>query len=187
MKLNNKFFFIIIFIFTLQFLSIDLLLSDQSIENRKLRWSDFPGIPDNSSEYEAYTYWFVYYKYEAPVFSKNRVLIKFKVWAELGSRSWVKRSAKKLNYSKRLLNHEQGHYDIGRTCARDIKKNLMSYKYTRNGYKREVEKIFNSILNKYQKIEKQYDNKTKHMQNKRAQKEWDLSLKNQLQLLEEYK
>ena len=41
---------------------------DGRIENRDLTWDDFVGPPDHNSEFDAFTEWYVYYKYDAPIF-----------------------------------------------------------------------------------------------------------------------
>jgi hypothetical protein len=140
------------------------------IEHRKLTWDDFTGIPDLNSKYDATTYWYVYYVYNAPVIKNGRVEIQFKVWCEFGSNSWVKKHAKVGPEKDELLYHEQGPYYLGRIAAKRIKKALEEGQYNITNYRRLTEKIFQTELAKYLEMEKKYDFETNHMYNRAAQK-----------------
>ena len=153
-------------------LSCTVRQSDRNIEVRKLKWKDFVGKPDPNSKFDAYTIWKVYYRFDAPIFNLDEVKIKFNVWCELSEKSWVK---KRVQVDKsELLNHEQGHFNIGKLCEITVSSALENYTYSKSNYEFEIDSIFDSILQEYLALEKKYDIETNHMYNRKAQKEWDI-------------
>ncbi len=147
---------------------------------KKLTWSNFTGKVDVKSPYDAMTYWNVNYEYDAPVIKGNNVNINFRVWNMLGPNSWVKWNTLRENQKAELLNHEQGHFDLGLICALEAKKNLLNFKYTKTGYHNEIKIVFNDTMKKIIGMEKKYDFETNHMNNRTAQKKWDQFFKNRI-------
>ena len=168
-------------------ISCDLYSQEKNIDTRKLTWADFKGKPDDSSRYDSYTYWNVYYKYDAPVIEGNKVKIKFRVWNELGNNSWVKFNTPREYQKPELLNHEQGHYNIGAICALEVKKKFVTSTYSIKSYHQEIKKIFDQTFQGCVDWEKKYDNETKHMYNRTAQKKWDALFQKKLNELNQYK
>lgn len=144
---------------------------------RILRWEDFTGTPDGSANLDAYTYWNIYYNWDAFPFkgdtAKINVLVKF----ELGKNSW--RKQEKVNDS--LLEHEQGHFNIGLLCAIAFQKRINATILFRNNYQSRIKEIFNEELEKYRQMEELYDKETNHYFNRVQQKKWDQLLKKELE------
>ena len=143
------------------------------INGRTLTWSDFKGTPDKDSRYWAYTYWNVYYRYDAPQIIDNKVNINFKVWCELDSKSWVKSNPVIELKKAQLLNHEQGHFNIAQILVKELEKNFKAHNYDINTYESEIKEIFNTTFAKYRELEKRYDNETNHMNNVTEQEKWN--------------
>jgi len=103
---------------------LSLSLSAQTIiingeqTDRPLRWDDFTGTPDYSTNLYAYTYWYVSYQWAPFQFKGDTAKLKVEVSPELERRSWKK--ADKVSDS--LLEHEQGHFNTGRLFYRCISK-----------------------------------------------------------------
>jgi hypothetical protein len=88
--------------------------------------------------------------------------VKLTVNINLHTDSWVRVP------SKELLEHERGHYLIGSLCALEFKKRVISkvFKATKQPFESlesvdcKLEKIFNSTLDEYLDLERQYDQQT---------------------------
>ena len=147
----------------------------RQIENRRLTWADFRGIPEVGKPYDAYTYWSVHYSYDAPARERDGFRVRVQVWNQLEDRSWVKPYAFKDPKNGELLNHEQGHYSMGVLCALEFKK-AASGRLFGPQYHSEIRSLFDQILGKYVDLEKTYDAETRHMLNRAAQRSWDRRL-----------
>ncbi|NWJ40235.1 MAG: hypothetical protein HXX12_04600 [Geothrix sp.] len=154
-----------------------LMAADEhrQIENRRLSWTDFRGVPEADKPFDAYTYWTVHYRYEAPVREGDGFRITVRVWNQLGDRSWVRPHALRGARSAELLNHEQGHYTLGLLCALEFKKAATERRF---GPRPQVEirDLFDQVLRKYVDLEKTYDAETQHMRDRAAQRTWDQRL-----------
>jgi Bacterial protein of unknown function (DUF922) len=168
----RKIFFLLVFVLV-SVISVSFQAIDgKEIRNRDVEWSDFTGEIDESSKHDAWTYWVTKYSFPAPQFDGDIARVKVKVRLFLRSDSWV-RPNKKTN---RLLNHERGHYRIGRICANEIEKTINSMDFNRHNYRQEVDAIYWEIINKYREINKQYDLDTNHYNNQAQQAIWDKKL-----------
>ena len=146
--------------------------------NRKLNWSDFKGTPDANSSYWAYTGYLVRYRYEDVKISGDMVSIgNFEVTVELDpSKTW----AKKDKTSDELLIHEQGHFDIGILCGREMLATFKRTSFERSNYRDQIQSIFREILKKYIEMGHQYDSETDHFRNKKEQERWNALISDKL-------
>lgn len=98
-------------------------------------------------------------------------LDKSKTWVA----NWVFDQPKQ--FQNDLLNHEQGHYDIGALLARDMFIEIMQLKGKTFGSKAELDKAVADVVNAHrsQKVHDKYDlaNETNHGRNATQQKVWD--------------
>ncbi|MCE1205193.1 MAG: hypothetical protein LWW79_11370 [Holophagaceae bacterium] len=147
----------------------------RQIENRRLSWADFRGVPEADKPFEAYTYWTVHYRYDAPIREGDGFRITARVWNELEERSWVRPGALRGARSTELLNHEQGHYSLGLLCALEFKQAVTERRFGPR-HSLEVKDLFDQILRKYVDLEKRYDAETRHMSDRVAQRAWDQRL-----------
>ena len=139
--------------------------------DRKLTWEDFKATPDATSTYWAYTGYLVRYRYaDVKIFSDSMTIGIFEVMVELDpARTWAKMD----KVSDELLIHEQGHFNIGILCGREI---LATFKQTRfeiSKYRDQMRSIFQEILRKYIEMGQQYDSETEHFRNKKEQERWN--------------
>lgn len=130
-------------------------------KDRKLTWNDFLGIPDSKNSHTALTRSIYYHKAD-PIIKKNGSECEF----QLGniktytlfrkSGSWVKLSFLTSRNEDQLLEHEQGHFDIGEIYRRIFEAEL----------KKEVEKIHQCRGNSIEEIQKNADRKTEKILNR---------------------
>ena len=147
----------------------------QSTPSQKLVWDNFKGIPEENKNFDAYTYWrieYVYTLYDDE--DDQKTINELDVSVLLEERSWVKHK------SDKLLNHEQGHLNIGLLCALAFKFKAQSCKFSSDKHEEEIAKIFNLTLDEYTTLENQYDEDTNHMFNIERQNFWDIYIEQKL-------
>jgi hypothetical protein len=152
--------------------SVSAQVNGKEIRDRDIEWEDFTGEVDSSSKFDAWTYWVTTYSYPAPQFDGDVVRINLKVRLFLRNDSWVRPDKK----ADRLLNHERGHFRIGRICANEIEKTVNSTEFSRSNYRKEVDAIYWQIIEKCKQMNKQYDLDTNHYNNREQQASWDKKL-----------
>lgn len=142
------------------------------IENRLLTWEDFKASPDPSLNYDAYTIWYLMYTYPAPTWNGNVGSVQPEVWCELSSKSWVRWGVRD-EEKDRLLNHEQGHFNICLITAKKLRKAISGAKLRRADYKNQISGIYDSTMRASRPLELRYDKETNHMYNLKMQTKWD--------------
>jgi predicted secreted Zn-dependent protease len=147
----------------------------QSQGQRKILSSaDFKGAPDYKEDFLARTYVTVSLQYN-PVSCDipGKVKMAVETTISVSSKSWMKfnmiRTKEMLN---ELLSHEQGHYDLNEIFAAELKKHLTESCFDKLQYKMQVDSIFKSLHNKYDKLQLEYDRDTDHMRQKGMQAKW---------------
>lgn len=158
---------------------------------KQLRWSDF-GLPvdkpvpgPGQTATAAFTYTnYVYSANAEPVPGTNppryrlkddvRVTIQFKrppSWVA----SWVFKTS--VLEQNRILNHEQGHYDLVALLVRDMFIDIMELKQNAYGTAQAVMNEINRIIQRYdsksQPAQDRYDVNTNHGNNQSQQAHWD--------------
>lgn len=142
----------------------------------KISWEDFKGQPLENSWFLAVIYWYVNYDIIVKEISpKFKVEVCAKCFMNK-NKSWVKH-----HEYEELLEHEQGHYNIGCLCALMFEKRVKKTQFLKETYKEEIKKIFSDTMREYCEMEKLYDHETYHMLNEEKQREWNQNLFNQLQ------
>lgn len=134
-----------------------------------LKWSDFKGPIDESSNFSAVTYISVDYhvKWRA---MNNKYTLSFTTEAYLTpSRSWTKVEKQ----TPKLLRHEQTHFDIAAFFSRILLIALKNHEYTAS-HKLETEQINKSIQQKKTEMQELYDKQTDHSKNEVMQAKWEL-------------
>lgn len=157
-------------LFCYQHIQAQQILVNGKEKSPQLNWDDFKGKPDHGSPFFAYTYWSVNYAYEAFTIRGDTVKWNVKIILDLTKDSWKKKE----NLSDSLLNHEQGHFDIGRICASETQRLVNTTVFLRtNNYKEQLQKLVVNTVEKYRKMNAQYDEETDHGKNRTAQLKWD--------------
>lgn len=151
-------------------LSQDIFINGVN-KNRPLTWNDFRGAPDQHSSYDASTFWDITYTINGISFKGDTAKIsKFSVTLKLnGDISWSK-AAKQTNM---LLKHEQGHFDLGIICQREIIDQLDKTVFLKTDFKEKIPAVFSATLEKYHLLELRYDEETDHSKNLQAQDTWN--------------
>ncbi|GAB2595804.1 hypothetical protein GCM10027190_50020 [Spirosoma areae] len=72
-----------------------------------------------------------------------------------------------------LLQHEQGHFNIGQLCALRFNKVIKSTILLKSNYVEKINLIFKSILAEANQMDLQYDEETNHSRNRSEQKKWN--------------
>ncbi len=149
----------------------------------KLTWKDFHGIrPEHElTDYgtEAMAASAVEISYPAMILGKS---ISFKVYCRfVKDKSWTKDTI-----SKKLLAHEQLHFDIGELYARKIRQKiyLLEGQGVKNydTYKQDIDKL----LEERDSTDIKYDKETLHGAIDFAQQEWNEKIAKELEKLKEY-
>jgi hypothetical protein len=173
----KKLIIIILIVPTLSFIQTKELKIEWSTQ-RKLTWEDFKGKINPASEMVAMSDCGISSKMKA-----EKDTLSFLVESYfIPHNSWIKE--KKEN--TKLLNHEQGHFDINEIIARKFRMELAKTplkKTTVNVIFRDLQKKYFSLLDKEQGL---YDIETNHSKNYNKQLEWDNKIEKELKLLEEY-
>jgi len=164
------------------FVSVPLLLSSQTRNEelldwdagRRLTWADYKAKPEPGSDAAASTasVLAVSYSISSTGFT-YRIECRFSK-----TRSWG------LHKSDYILSHEQGHFDIAEIFARKLHKKLSEYQFNRRTYQKDLDNIYEEIVQDKDKMQNDYDRETNHSINKDKQAEWLQKIR---LLLEEYK
>ncbi|WP_460913936.1 DUF922 domain-containing protein [Spirosoma areae] len=137
--------------------------------NGKLSWEDFSGPVEADSKYSATTYWQVNYTYKVLSVHGDTVNLDWQVFTSLKGTSWVQPDKK----TDELLQHEQGHFNIGQLCALRFNKVIKSTILLKSNYVEKINLIFKSILAEANQMDLQYDEETNHSRNRSEQKKWN--------------
>lgn len=143
----------------------------------KLKWEDFQGKADSSSQFGAVSRPGIKYYLSANEDSFNVKVICFFI----KSRSWTR-----LKSSDTLLMHEQVHFDIAELFARKLRKSFSEYKFNYQTAGKDIDKLF--LLNKQERIKMDtlYDKETNFSRNRKQQLLWNEKIKPELDKLKRY-
>ncbi|NOT51904.1 MAG: DUF922 domain-containing protein [Chitinophagaceae bacterium] len=142
-------------------------------DSRKLAWSDYKASPNPESDAAAST--------------TTQLTISYKI-SSSGFTYTIKSHFSKTkswgrHKSDYILSHEQGHFDIAEIFARKLHKKMSEYKFDRKSYQKDLNKIYQEVVDEKEKMQNDYDEETNHSINKEKQAEW---LKKIAKKLEEY-
>lgn len=147
---------------------------------RKLKLSDFKAKPDETSKFSAISNISRPFKY----FTKNDTLFVKIECLFICQKSWFK----KIMNQTRLLEHEQGHFDIAEIEVRKTKKRFIDNKdsFNKGNFKQLINKFIEDQTNNLLQRDILYDKETKLSQNEKKQQEWSKKLKGELSSLNMY-
>ena len=142
----------------------------------KLRWEDFKGIPDSSSEHKAMTmaeiwstltYTETFYEIKIHcVFHKNE--------------SWS------VSTEQILLSHEQGHFDIAELFTRKMRMAFKEYIFNPKTINKDYSAIFSKITRERAKMDDLYDKETDYSLNSSIQQSWNKKILDEIKKLDAY-
>jgi hypothetical protein len=167
----KKYFCIILLLFAGHLLNAQDIIINGKKGNRLLTWNDFKGEPDMHSYHDALTFWNIDYGLKNIALKGDTIRIgSFSVTLSLdNNKCWIKPQKQ----SDRLLKHEQGHFDLGLICQREIINTMNNTVFLKADFQQKINSIFSSILNKYQSLGQQYDKETNHSINQQSQDTWN--------------
>lgn len=142
--------------------------------SRKLTWADYKATPNPESDAAASTTSYLGFSYSI----KNEGF-SYTIESKFSkTRSWG------LHKTAYILSHEQGHFDIAEIFARKLHKKMKEYRFNRRTFQKDLQEIYQEILEEKEEMQNDYDKETNHSINKEKQSAW---LKKIGELLEEYK
>lgn len=146
----------------------------------QLNINDFQGVPQPNTGNIAYTNCLVNFNYQ-PIYSGGSYHLTFNVNMKMNKdRSWIDRSLITSNdVLAEVLKHEQGHYIFAFLMQQELARAFNSTRFNSN-YQQQVNTIYANIVKKYGQLNRDYDDDTSHMQNRKQQQAWDLYFKSQL-------
>lgn len=147
--------------------------------SNQLKWSNFKGKPNKSSEFFAMTNSGIQYSWSSSSDGTNTKL-SFKVNSYFNpDDSWVKKGKQ----TDELLNHEQLHFNISELHARSLKSKLNKFEFT-DDFKTEIDSIYTLVRKEENDAQERYDNETNHSLNKEEQKRWNALINTELKVSE---
>jgi hypothetical protein len=176
--MRSRFLFPFFIIAVLSFQASSQRVLKNGIEGSPvLTWDDFKGPADNGSPYFAYTYWYVSYSYAAFQFKKDTVDWKVIITVELTNNSWKRKD----KLSDSLLKHEQGHFDIGRICAKEAQRKVNASVFLKtSNYQEKLKAMIVEIVDRYRLMDLKYDEETRHGAIPKEQMKWNTFFRDEL-------
>lgn len=139
--------------------------------DRKLRWSDFKGQPKYWSNFAAQTVTTIEQSYTCDgndfIFNIVAKFNKAKSWTKTGK-------------SKRILAHEQKHFDLTEVYARKMREAYSSLKNPCIMGKPALNQIYNDLFEELRQLQFLYDEETDHGLKPEAQQQWNVYIKSAL-------
>lgn len=130
--------------------------------SRKLTWDDYKASPQAGSGAAAATTTYLNFEYHI----RNNEF-KFTISCKFSrTRSWG------LHKTDYILAHEQGHFDIAEVYARKLYKAVSQYRFNKNTFKDDLNRIYATITTEKEEAQNTYDRETNHSINKQKQEEW---------------
>jgi hypothetical protein len=146
---------------------------------RPLTWKDFSGEIDRQSPYDAWTYSGINYVYSW-FYEGDAIKVDLDAYAFFDpAQSWIKKGEE----SAELLQHEQLHFDLSELHSRYFEVAVRDFAFTEN-VEAELDSLYTVYLNKLLATQIQYDEETKHFQDKKEQARWHQFVADELKQLE---
>lgn len=134
--------------------------------HRKLTWDDFQCVPVRNTEAVALTSTSLGISYRV----KNNQFIYDITCAFSKEHSWG------LLKTPYILAHEQGHFDITEIYARKLHHELQHYRFNEKTFKKDINEIYQRIVQEKEAFQAQYDRETDHSRKKARQEEWEVRI-----------
>jgi hypothetical protein len=152
-------------------------------ESRRLTWSDFLGMPQMASDATATTAYIISCETECDGDRFSfRVATMF-----LPDRSWVKPGILSLGGpSRRILLHEQTHFDLGEVHARELRRALEELRDPCTGNSDNRNEAIVRVLHLDEEMQRRYDFETESGSNPTQQAQWEAQVARRLAALKRY-
>ena len=137
---------------------------------RKLSWDDFKASPDPRSGNAALTSSTINIE-----FGYDEEGLQYSIRCTFDkTRSWVRIR------NNEVLAHEQGHFDIAEIYARKLSKAMHDYRFQPKTVSKDVNEIYDSMMNQHKLAQNQYDKETDYSRNRTSQELWLKKIQQQL-------
>jgi hypothetical protein len=146
---------------------------------RNLQWDNFQGAPQPETGVDAVSSCGILC--EPTVINNYRLQFQVSCYFSV-EHSWVDDE----DASGALLQHEQGHFDVGEIYARRLRKRLSEMHFNRNNLNAQIQKAYDDVFEDYKKAQDRYDRESRHSTLKHAQAGWERWIARELKRLEEY-
>jgi hypothetical protein len=143
---------------------------------RKLTWEDFKGSVDPDSKNAALTSSSINIE-----FGYDDDGLEYSIKCSFNKqKSWVRIR------NTEVLAHEQGHFDLAELHARKLFKAMKAYKFNANTVSKDVNTIYDSLMNAHHESQNLYDSETDYSRNKVKQEEWQKKIADELKSLQAF-
>jgi predicted secreted Zn-dependent protease len=130
--------------------------------SRKLSWNDYKAKAPEQTDAAAITSTAIAFEYHV---RSNK--LSYNISCRFSrTRSWGKYR------TEYILGHEQGHFDITELYARKLSKELSEYEFNPRSYRKDLNKIYESVMREKEDLQNQYDEETDYSRKKGRQNEW---------------
>ncbi len=166
-------------IFSLFLLLSPALPQESSIDwspTRKLTWDDFRGTPPKNSANAALTHSGLSFDIG---FGSNGFSYFISCRFDK-TRSWGRVK------TDPILQHEQAHFDITEIHARKLYRAFKNYRYDEKTVEKEINTIYEAIIQEHHAMQVQYDSETEHSLNGKAQAAWLKKISGELKNLDAF-
>lgn len=131
-------------------------------EHKKLSWDDFNATPQINGDVAALTATHLGFSYQ---------VINGKISYSIECRFEKNRSWGMVKTS-RILDHEQGHFDIAEIFSRKLFKTVSEYRFNRKTFQTDLDSLYKKIVADKELFQQFYDKETDHSRHKQKQEEW---------------
>ena len=143
--------------------------------NRPLTWADFKEKP-RESRFEAEVFTSIGYNERIEVI-KGVIYVNMDIKVDMAkSDCWVK-AAGRDDYT---LNHEQRHFDIEKLVSEHFKKKILALDLPVDNFDGPINMEYLETLREATAMQKQYDDQTRHGQDRHAQERWNEKIDKEL-------
>jgi len=169
----------LIFVRVICVLGITLCVTDFAFAQtsyRQLTANDFRGAPQVTGDNTvAHTKCTIDFKYNLAGVQDGAYVLNFDVRVLMRQdKSWIDfRRVTSQTILQRVLNHEQGHYNISCLEQQEILREANRMRFSEN-YQYEARALFDRIHAKYDRLNQDYDIDTRHMLDDKQQHSWDV-------------
>jgi hypothetical protein len=151
-------------------------------ENKKLTWSDFKGSPKNVSSFVASTNSGISLSFSVTT-SNGDTKVDYTVASYFyPNESWYKPDT----VNPQILAHEQTHFDISELFARKLKEKFSRIQKDSN-FKSEAEVVYKQNEKDRVEMQDRFDEETNHSRIDKKEVAWELYIKEQLQVYNDWK
>ena len=146
--------------------------------NRKLKWEDFKGRADKTTNLLAMTQAGIGYSIAC-----HGGILDLKIFCYFNvNKSWTK---EKID-AEELLRHEQIHFDITELYTRKLRKRISELTDPCGKNIKELDKIYGSNFKECANMQDDYDRESEHSLNDEQQKLWEEKVAGELKELEKF-